>query len=384
MVRLLPLVLRNVLRNRRRTLLTVASTAVSLGLLALLFAICQSFFYGDDTSPSSALRIICRHKVSLTQSLPASYEQRIRTVDGVEKVSAWSWFGGVYKDPQDFFGRFAVNADEIFDIFKDWTATPEQLAAFKQMRSGCAIGERIAKRYNIHVGDKVVIVGDIYPVTLDLTCVAIYGHPPNEENLVFHREYLSELLKAAGETRSQDLVGTYIIRANSAEAVPRISKAIDTMFEDSPYPTRTESEKEFGRSFLGMLGNIRLFMAAIVAAVTFTILLVSANTVAMAVRERTREMAILRTLGFNPTEILQLVVTESVLISIMGGVLGLGFGYALSKGITEMGGFGFQGMKWEAAALVLGVAVVLGLLASLAPAVIASRKNIVESLRFTG
>jgi putative ABC transport system permease protein len=305
-------------------------------------------------------------------------------VDGVEKVSAWSWFGGVYKDPQDFFGRFAVNADEIFDIFKDWTVTPEQLAAFKQMRSGCAIGERIAKRYNIHVGDKVVIVGDIYPVTLDLTCVAIYGHPPNEENLVFHREYLSELLKAAGETRSQDLVGTYIIRVSSAQAVPHISHFIDHMFEDSPYPTRTESEKEFGRSFLGMLGNIRLFMAAIVAAVTFTILLVSANTVAMAVRERTREMAILRTLGFNPTEILQLVVTESVLISIMGGVLGLGLGYALSKGITEMGGFGFQGMKWEAAALVLGVAVVLGLLASLAPAVIASRKNIVESLRFTG
>lgn len=384
MVRLLPLIFRNVLRNRRRTILTLASTAVSLGLLALLFAIYQSFFHGDDPSPSSALRIICRHKVSLTQSLPASYEQRIRGVEGVEKVSDWSWFGGLYKEPKNFFGRFAVNADEVFDIFQDWTISPEQLAAFKGMRSGCAIGERIAKQYGIHLGDKVVIVGDIYPVTLDLTCVAIYGHPPNEENLVFHREYLSELLKAAGETRSQDTVGTFIIRAASAERVPRISKAIDTMFEDSPYPTRTESEKEFGRSFLGMLGNIRMFLAAIVAAVTFTILLVSANTVAMAVRERTREMAILRTLGFNPTEILQLVLGESVLISVVGGVIGLGLGYLLSQGIESAGGFGFQGMKWQAAAAVLGVAGALGLLASVAPAVIASRKNIVESLRFTG
>ena len=198
MLRLAPLILRNVLRNRRRTLLTLASTAISLALLALLFAIYQSFFHGDDTSPSSALRIVCRHKVSLTQSLPASYQTRIKEVEGIEQVSAWTWFGGQYIKPENFFGRFAVDSDCIFDIFKDWTVSAEQLAAFKQMRSGCAVGEKIAQKYGIKLGDKVQIVGDIYPVTLDLTCVAIYGHPPNEENLVFHREYLSELLKAAG------------------------------------------------------------------------------------------------------------------------------------------------------------------------------------------
>ncbi len=384
MLRLAPLILRNVLRNRRRTLLTLASTAMSLGILALLFAIYQSFFHGDDNSPASAFRIACRHKVSLTQWLPAAYEAKIKSMEGVEQVSTWSWFGGKYKnDDKNFFGRFAVDADSILDIYNDWKVPPDQAAAFKSMRSGCLVARKIANKYNIKLGDKVVIVGDIYPVTLDLTCVAISDNPLNEDNLVFHREYLAELLKAAG-AKGQDEVGMYMLRARSADEVPRISKAIDTMFENSPYPTRTESEKEFGRSFLGFLGNIKLFLAAIVAAVTFTILLVSANTVAMAVRERTREMAILRTLGFKPDEILQLVVGESVLISVLGGLFGLGIGYLLSMGIESAGGFGFQGIKWQAAAAVIGIAAGLGLVASLLPAVIASRKNIVESLRFTG
>ena len=168
--------------------------------------------------------------------------------------------------------------------------------------------------------------------------------------------------------------------------MPRIAKAVDAMFENSPYPTRTESEKEFGRSFLAFLGNIKLFLAAICGAVTFTILLVSANTIAMAVRERTREMAILRTLGYTPGEILDMVLGESVLISLVGGVLGLGLG--LSAGAKRWkpagGGFGFQGMKWQAVAIVLGMAAVIGLIAALVPAIVASRKNVVESLRFTG
>src|SRR6201999_1218443 len=140
----------------------------------------------------------------------------------------------------------------------------------------------------------------------------------------------------------------YAILADTPEDVPRIAKAIDTMFENSPYPTRTESEKEFGRSFLAFLGNIKLFLAAVCGAVTFTILLVSANTVAMAVRERTREMAILRTLGYAPTEILQLVLGESIVISFVGGIIGLGLGFLLSKGLAAIGAlFGFTGLKWQ-------------------------------------
>jgi len=383
MVRLASLIFRNVFRNRRRSLLTLASTAVSLALLSLLLALYQGFFYGEDVSPSQALRLVCRHRVSLTQSLPASHQQRILQVPGVAKVSAYSWFQGTYKDPKNFFARFAVDPDTIFDIHQDWIVSPYQLAAFKKDRTGCAIGEKIAKDYNIHLGDRVTIVGDIYPVTLELTADAIYQHPPQTECLVFHREYLSELLPKTYESR--DSVGTYLILAQSADQVPGISRAIDTMFDNSPYPTRTESEKEFGRSFLAFLGNIKLFLAAVCAAVTFTILLVSANTVAMAVRERTRETAILRTLGFTPAEILQMVVGESILISVIGGIVGIAVGWVLATGLTAVaGGFGFRGLKWQAGSIVLVMAVLVGFLASLVPAVIASRKNVVESLRFTG
>lgn len=383
MLRLAPLILRNVLRSRRRSLLTLASTAVSLALLALLVAMFQGFFYGEDSSPSEALRLISRHRVSLTQSLPASHQARIAAVPGVSNVSAWTWFQGTWKEPQFFFARFAVDADRIFEMRKDWSLPPEQVAAFKRERTACAIGEKIATQYNIKLGDRVTIVGDIYDVTLEMTCVGIFSHPKNTECLVFHREYLTELQPKDSATR--DSVGTYMIVANSAEDVPRIARAVDTMFENSPSPTRTESEKEFGRSFLAFLGNIKMFLLAICGAVTFTILLVSANTVAMGVRERTREMAILRTLGYTPTEILQLVLGESVFISILGGIVGLGLGVVLAKGLEAGGGaFGFQGLKWQAALIVIGMAIVIGLLAALVPALIAARKNVVESLRFTG
>ena len=382
MLRLGPLIFRNVLRNRRRSLLTLASTAVSLALLALLVAIYQGFFYGEPESPSEAMRLICRHRVSLTNPLPASHQARIKSIPGVEHVSAWTWFQGVYKEPRNFFARFAVDPDIIFQIRQDWQMPPDQLAAFKRTRTACAVGEKIAKQYNIKVGDRVTIVGDIYNVTLELTCVGIYSHLPNGECLIFHREYLTELLPASDKQR--DSVGTYLILAATPEQVPRVARAIDTLFDNSPYPTRTESEKEFGRSFLAFLGNIKLFLAAICAAVTFTILLVSANTVAMAVRERTREMGILRTLGYAPGEILQLVLGESVVISLAGGVVGLGIGFLLARWMAAQGFFGFTGMKWQAMAIVLGMAALIGFVAALVPALIAARKNVVESIRFTG
>ena len=382
MFRLLSLILRNVLRNRRRTLLTLASTTISLTILTLMFVMYQGFFYHEDTSPSEALRMICRHKVSLTQPLPSSYLQRIAAVEGVEQVSAWSWFQGKYKEPKNFFARFAVDADKVFLIHKDWQVPPEQLVAFIRSRTACAVGQKIADKYNLKLGDRMIIEGDIYPVNLELEVAAIYQHPVNGECLLFHREYLSELLGAGAANK--DMVGTFLILAKTPESVPGIARAIDTMFENSPHPTRTESEKEFGRSFLAFLGNIRVFMAAICSAVTFTIMLVSANTVAMAVRERTREMAILRTLGFRPGEILQLVLGEAMVISLIGGVAGMAAGGVLTQVINFASGFNFQGLKWQAALAVLVIAASVGLVSALFPAIFASRKNIVESLRFTG
>jgi putative ABC transport system permease protein len=383
MFKLFGLIVRNVGRNRRRTLLTLASTAISLALLSLMVAMFQSFFYGDDVSPAEACRLVVRHRVSLTQPLPLSYMNAISGIEGVKVVSSDAWFQGTYIDDRHFFARFAVDPERIFDVYPDWVLPPDQLAAFKQQRTACALAERIARQYNIKLGDRVTIVGDIYPVTLELTVAGIFKHPPTSESLLFHREYLTELLGKTDTRRDQ--TGFYVILADRPESVPRIARAVDTMFENSPYPTRSESEKEFGRSFLAFLGNIKLFLAAICAAVTFTILLVSANSVAMSVRERTREMAILRTLGYTPSEILQLVVGETIFLSVVGGVIGLGLGYLLSQGLLAAGNFfSFQGLKWQAALIVLVAAAVVGLVSSLVPGIIAARKNVVESLRFTG
>ena len=202
MFTLIPLILRNLLRNRRRTLLTLASSAVSLTILSLMVGLYQGFFYGEDVSEAGALRMITRHRVALVQPLPASYMQKIRAVPGVSEVSAYSWFQGVYKDTkqENQFARFAVDSDRIFDIYRDFVLPPEQLAAFKRDRTGCAIGEIIAKRLHINLGDRLTIVGDIYPVTLELTCDAIFKHPPNTEAMYFHREYLTELLSPLRST----------------------------------------------------------------------------------------------------------------------------------------------------------------------------------------
>jgi putative ABC transport system permease protein len=182
------------------------------------------------------------------------------------------------------------------------------------------------------------------------------------------------------------MVGTYIFRADKPENMPRIARAIDTMFDNSPFPTRTESEKDFGASFLAFLGNLKLYLAMICAAVTFTILLVSANAISMSVRERTRETAVMRTLGYAPSEILLLIVGESVVISVIGGLLGLGIGFLLLKGASSGGGGGFPlpDIQWQGALIVVGAAIFVGILAAAVPAYITSRKNIVGSLRFHG
>lgn len=383
MLRLGPLILRNVFRNRRRTLLTLGSTAVSLGLLSLLLALYQAFFYAEPVTPWESRWLITRHRVSLTQPLPASHYQRIRAVPGVTELSGWTWFGGVYKDPKNFFGRFAVDADRIFDVRRDLTMPEAQLATFKRERTACVVGRKIAQQYGMKLGDRVTVVGDIYPVTLELTVAGIFEHPVNSECLMFHHDYLTELLPTT--SRDRDAVGTYFILVSSPDDAPRIARAVDAMFENSPYPTRTETVKEFGRSFLAFLGNIKLFLAAICGAVTFTILLVSANTMAMAVRERTRELAILRTLGYAPGEVLQLVLGESVAISLVGGLAGLGIGWLLARLLAAVAqGFGAMGIRWQAAAIVLAMAAVIGAFAALVPALVASRKNLVEAMRFAG
>jgi len=386
MFRLAPLIFRNVLRNRRRSLLTLASAAVSLAILGFLVALYYGFFFAEQASPSEALRLVTRHKVSLTNSLPASHQQRIAAVPGVKAVSAYTWFQGKFKDsrPENFFARFAVDPAEVRKVHLDFTAPEEQWQAFISGRTACAVAKKIADKQGFKIGDRITVQGDIYPVDIELTIAMIFDCPKNTECMMFQREYLNELLKSKGE-RGVDTVGTYLMIADSPDNVPRISRAVDAMFDNSPWPTKTQSERAFGLEFAAFLGNIKLYLGVICGAITFTILLVSANTVAMSVRERTREMAILRTLGYAPAAIMELVLGESVFISILGGLLGMLLALGLTKVMAVFNPYG-EGipMRWEAAAVVGAFSLVIGLLSAVMPAYFASRKNIVESLRFTG
>jgi putative ABC transport system permease protein len=347
-------------------------------------------FLSTDATPAQALRLVVHHRVSITQPLPVSFEQRIRTVPGVRDAMIWQWFGGVYKDardPKNFFARIVVEPDHFFNIRSELTMPDDQKQQFVHLRSGCIVGRKLADRLNMKIGDKVQIQGDIFPVNPDLTIVGIYSDPTNteEESLYFNYLYLREAL---GGNSQQDLIGALSVEADKPEDVPRIADAIDAMFANSPYPTKTESEKAFQLSFIAFLGNLKLFLAAICGAVTFTILLVSANTISMSVRERVREVGVLKTLGFSPGAILGIIVGEAIVIAGIGGVLGA----LMAGGLCSL----VRTMPWTqmffrnlfftpgVAATALAAAVVIGIISSFLPAYSASRTSIIDSLRYAG
>lgn len=388
MVRYLPLILKNTLRNRRRSFLTVCSIAASLCLLGILMAIYHAFFL-KEAPPSQALRLVTRHRVSLTQSMPMSYEAKIRSIPGVREVMTWQWFGGTYKDARDrnnFFARFAVETPTFFTVRGEIQLPEDQKQAFLHERTACIIGRDKAAALNLKVGDRIALQGDIFPINLDLTLRGIYENPDDNDTLYFHQDYLRESM--AANSRRRDQVGAFQILADSAESVPRISKAVDDMFDNATAQTKTESEQAFGLSFVSFLGNVKMFLMSIFGAVTFTILLVSANTMAMSVRERIREVGILKTLGFTPGAILGIILGEAAVIAVVGGVLGL----ALAAGMTAVirsGPAFMQALKTltiapSVALVSLLLAVVIGVGSSLIPAWNAARTPILDSLRDAG
>jgi len=315
-----------------------------------------------------------------------SYRQQIQQVPGVQHVGVFQWFGGSYKDardPKNMFARFAVDPVVLFDVYPEYVVPEEQKKAFQQERSACIVGDKLAQRLGFRIGDRVQLVGDIFPVTLDLTVRGIYSAPRDNESLMFHFDYLNEGL-ARGRMNS---VGTFVIRAASIEAVPAVARAVDELFRNSTQQTKTETEKAFELSFLAFLGDVKLFMFTICAAITFTILLVSGNTMAMSVRERVREVGVLKTLGFTPGGILGIIVGESVVIALVGGILGLGLTLLVTAAFrqmpslfTDMSRIVLPPYMWG---ICLLVAALIGLASSLWPAWGAARKPIVEALRFT-
>ncbi len=377
---------KNAFRNKRRTVLTVLSIAFPLLLLSFLMSLWRAFYADDLRSDQSNQRLITRHKVSLTNLIPMSYRDKIRHVPGVTHVVPFNWFGGVYKDTtqKNFFARFGTDPDEFFEVYPELSLPADQEEAWKKDRAGAVADVELAKKYGWKVGDRIVLVGDIYPTTLELTLRGLYTAKVPNNSLYFNWKYVEE-----GVAFAKGQAGMFGVMVDSPKDVNHVSQAVDAMFANAPEPTRTETEKAFGLSFLAMLGNIKAFILIISSATVFTILLVSGNTMAMSIRERTREVAVLKTLGFTRGTILGLFIGEAVAISAVGGIIGTLIALLFLSGGTHapQGAnlFVIALHEWKfTAPTAWGVAILAGLLSSAIPAYGASRTGIVEGLRHIG
>ncbi len=388
MFRYLSLMLKNSLRNRRRSALTILSIGMSLCLLGVLGALYRGLFLAPPT-PGQELRLVVHHKVSITQPLPFSYEAKIRQVPGVREAMVWQWFGGTYKDARDqknFFARFCVEPEKFFRVRPEISLPTDEQQQFQHLRTAAIASSDLAKRMNWKVGEKIFLTGDIFPVNPELTLVGIFEDPNTSETLFFSQIYLREMLGVS--SARQDMVGSFQVQVERADQVDSVARTVDDLFANSTAPTKSESEQAFTLQFVSFLGNVKVFLMSICAAVTFTVLLVSANTMAMSVRERIREVGILKTLGYTPGTILFLILGEAGVLSLFGGAIGL----LLAVGLTNLvrnGPSFIQAMKTltitpDVGGALLVLAFVIGVASSFIPAFNASRTPILESLRNSG
>jgi len=373
------LILKNILRNKRRTLLTISSLVVSLFLIITLATILTEFSRGS--SRSNPLRLITRHAVSLAFTLPVAQQQRIATVPGVKAVIPFSWFGGIYKDEKNFFANFAVDASRLREVLTELNMSDPEWQAFINDRQGAIVGQKLVKLYGFTSGQRVTLRSPIYDRSVEFIVRGVYTGG-DEKTLFFHHEYINELVPAW----ARDQVSTFSILANSAEDVPRIAQTIDSIFINTDAPTKTESERDFAISFETMMGGVKQFMYGIMGAITFSLLLIMGNTMAMTVRERTREVGMLKALGFQRCTIAGLFVGEALLVTTLGALIGIGGAMLLFKSI-DFSLFipNFQSFIPTAQTLMIAfvVSIFVGLVSVVYSAYRVSGMTIAEALRST-
>lgn len=379
----LPLLAASLRRKRLRTFFTVASILVAF----LLFGLAESMRNALESgvSVAGADRLLTMHKVSFTQLLPASYESRIRAVDGVVAVAPQTWFGAWFRDESNQVPCFPTEPTTFLRIYPEFRIPELQKQDWIADRSGILIGRAIADVFHWKVGDHVPLRSAIWrrqdgSDSWDVTVRAIYDMPEGGDTrqILMHQEYFEEAKQFA-----KGQVGWYVVKVRDASDGPRIGKQIDHMFANSPAETKTSSERAMAQSFVNQIGNIGAILSAIVAAVFFTMLLVTANTIAQSVRERTNELGVLKTLGFTNGGVLALVLAESILITAVGGLLGIGLAYWFGRAFGPWFNQYLPGFQVPSYAIVQSFVfmVLLGLVAGAVPAVQAMRLRIVEALR---
>jgi putative ABC transport system permease protein len=388
-VSIFKIVLRNAFRHRLRTALTVLGIATAVMAFGLIRTIVTAWNAGVEASATN--RMITRHRVSLIFPVPLTDREQIARVPGVTGLSWANWFGGVYGNSTDFknfWPRFAVDAETYFGLYPEFVVPPDQLAAFRKERSACILGRKVAADHGFKLGDVVTLEGDIYPGPWQFVVRGIYtGRDPSvdETQMFFQWDYLYEQVKQREPGRATD-AGFYVLRVDRPNDMALVAAAVDTMFTNSRAPTKTESEREFQQSFVSMSSAIITSLTVISFVIVGIILLVLANTILMAARERTREYAVLKTLGFQARHIASFIIGESLLIALCGGVLGLALTFPVVRGFgLALPGF-FPVIRVEplTIALALCAAVLSGLAAAAVPTARAIRTPIVSGLRTIG
>ena len=372
------LVLAQLLRKKVRTTLTIGSFTVALFLYGLLVTIRGAFSGGADVAGVDRLTVI--NKTSLIMPLPFSYRDRLLGVTGVSGVTYATWFGGVYQDERNFFPQFGVDKDTWFDVYAEYVLPKDQREAFLRDRQACLAGKSLAKRFGFKVGDRLPLRGTIWPGAWEFNVAGIYeGNRPEVDTtgLLFRFDYLEERRQFGKGT-----VGWYVVRLANPDDAVKVTRTIDEGFANSPFETLTQTEKAFATAFAKQMGNIEFLVMTIGSVVFFTLLLVTGNTMAIAVRERTGELAVLKTVGFSGPGVLALILAEAVLIAGQGGLIGLGLAKLFTLGGDPTRGLlGTFYLSWGSLGLGFMLALGVGAVAGILPAVAAMRLRVADALR---
>jgi putative ABC transport system permease protein len=379
-----PLIWSNLMRKKLRTLLTILSILVAFVLFGFLSAINQAMTGGVQLAGMD--RLMVRHKVSLILSLPESYKQRMERIPGVALATHQTWFGGNYQDSRDFFMQCPVVPEEFLSIHPEFLLPADQKTAWLQTRTGAIVGRKTAEKYHWKIGDKVPIQSPIWAKsdgdhTWDFDIVGIFdGKEKNTdvEAMYFRYDYFDE----ARPESTKGQVGWYTVRIKDPSKAPEIAKLIDQEFENSSAETKAEPEAAMAQGWAKQIGNITLIITSILAAVFFTVLLVTGNTMAQAVRERTGELGVLKAIGFTNTQVMALVLIESCLVAVVGGLVGLGLAKLLTSGGDPTGGMlPLFYMPTQSFIIGAGLSLALGVITGIWPALEAMRLRVADALR---
>jgi putative ABC transport system permease protein len=385
-MKFLPYILRNVMRNKLRAAFTGMSIAVSLFLVTVLYAYLNVQDEQGEKSKKFA-RIVVTAKQGLTFPVPIAHLDKVRALSGVKAAVPLCWFGGKYKDEKIPFGQFATDPAQIMEVLAEYKVAAGSLEAFQKDRGGCMVGSRAAEQRGWKVGDNIVLKGDIYPATLELTIDGIFDSDESSdqlESLWFHFAYLDELLKKE-RSRMAGNAGTIFVKADSPDRLGDLMQAITEKFANNESPVRAVSEQAFRQMFTEMLGNVQSYIRNVALAVVISLMLVAGNAMAMSMRERTREVAVLKAIGFTRLIVLSLVLVEAILIAMAGGVIGVLGAKTLFamrdlvfRGIPGIAGFY---VPWSTVVLGMGLAAMIGLFSGIIPAWRAAQVSVVDGLR---